>query len=483
MTTTFYWHDYETWGTDPRRDRPCQFAGLRTDAQLRPIGEPLVVYCRPTADLLPQPDACLITGITPQFADEKGLIEAQFAAAIVAELGAPNTCGVGFNSMRFDDEVTRNLLYRNLLDPYAREWQNGNSRWDLIDTLRLAQALRPEGIHWPLREDGTASFRLEDLARANAVPHEGAHDALADVQATIALARLLRQAQPRLFDYALTLRDKKLVRALLDQGLPLLHASSRFPAAQGCIAPILAVAAHPTNANEIICFDLRVDPTLLLDLSADELRRRLFTPLADLPQGTARVPLKSVHLNRAPVLAPMKTLSAEAAARWSIDLDQVARGTQIIKTHAVAIRERVQAVHQRASGGAQDPADTDPDLMLYTGGFFTDADRRRLENLRRLTPDELARGGLRFDDPRLPEMVFRYRARNWPLSLTPDEREQWAAWRLTRLTDPAGGGSIDLERYEERLAVLAQTHAADPAKRRLIEALAAWAETLMDAGD
>lgn len=482
MTTTFYWHDYETWGTDPRRDRPCQFAGLRTDVQLRPIGEPLVVYCRPTADLLPQPDACLITGITPQLADEKGLIEAQFAAAIVAELGAPNTCGVGFNSMRFDDEVTRNLLYRNLLDPYAREWQNGNSRWDLIDTLRLAQALRPEGIHWPLREDGTASFRLEDLARANAIPHEGAHDALADVQATIALARRLRQAQPRLFDYALTLRDKKQVRALLDQGLPLLHASSRFPAAQGCIAPILAVAAHPTNANEIICFDLRADPTLLLDLSADELRRRLYTPLADLPQGTARVPLKSVHLNRAPVLAPMNTLSAEAAARWSIDLDQVARAAQTVKQHAATIRERVQAVHQPSPGTA-DPAETDPDLMLYTGSFFTDADRRRLEKLRRLTPDELARGGFRFDDPRLPEMVFRYRARNWPLSLTPDEREQWAAWRLTRLTDPAGGGSIDLERYEERLAVLAHTHAADPTKRQLIETLTAWAEILMDAGD
>ena len=479
MPATFYWHDYETWGTDPRRDRPGQFAGLRTDADLNPVGEPLVLYCRPALDLLPQPDACLVTGITPQLADRQGVPEAEFAAAIAAALGASNTCGVGYNSIHFDDEVTRNLFYRNLMDPYAREWQNGNSRWDLIDTLRLAQALRPDGIVWPTRADGTASFRLEDLTAANGIVHAGAHDALVDVQATIALARLLRRAQPRLFDYALTLRDKRQVRALLDQGEPLVHASSRFPAALGCIAPVVAVAPHPTNTNGVICLDLRADPDLLLDLSVDELRTRLFTPVAELPEGVARIPLKTVHVNRAPVLAPMKTLSADAAARWSIDPVEVARRAQVVKARAAAIRERVQAVHQAAPG----PAETDPDLMIYSGGFICDADRRTLEGLRRLAPEALAKANVRFADPRLPEQVFRYRARNWPETLSPEEREHWAAWRLTRLTDPDGGGSIRLDQYEERLATLAQTHAADPAKLRLIEELAAWAEALMDAGD
>ncbi|HYN79822.1 MAG TPA: exodeoxyribonuclease I [Lamprocystis sp. (in: g-proteobacteria)] len=479
MPATFYWHDYETWGTDPRRDRPAQFAGVRTDADLNPVGKPLVLYCRPALDVLPQPDACLVTGITPQLADRQGVPEAEFAAAIAAALSTSDTCGVGYNSIHFDDEVTRNLFYRNLMDPYAREWQNGNSRWDLIDTLRLAQALRPDGIVWPSRADGTASFRLEDLTAANGIAHAGAHDALVDVRATIALAQLLRRAQPRLFDYALTLRDKRQVRALLDQGEPLVHASSRFPAAQGCIAPVVAVASHPTDSNGVICLDLRADPDLLLDLSVDELRRRLFTPAAKLPEGVDRIPLKTVHVNRAPVLAPMKTLSADAAARWSIDPIAVARRAQAVKGRAAAIRERVQAVHQAAPG----PAETDPDLMIYSGGFLSAADRRALEGLRRLAPEALAKATVRFADPRLPEQVFRYRARNWPETLTPQERERWAAWRLTRLTDPDGGGSIRLDQYEERLATLAQTHAADPAKLQLIEDLAGWAEALMDAED
>jgi exodeoxyribonuclease I len=476
---TFYWHDYETWGADPRRDRPCQFAGLRTDTDLNPVGDPLVLYSRPAPDLLPQPEACLITGITPQIARAKGLIEAELAARIEAELGRPGTCGVGYNSIRFDDEVTRNLLYRNLRDPYAREWRDGNSRWDLIDTLRLAHALRPEGIQWPCREDGSTSFRLEDLTAANGIPHAGAHDALADVRATIDLARLLKGRQPRLFDYALTLRDKRVVRDLLAKGQPLLHVSARFPAALGCIAPVMPVAPHPSNGNGVICFDLREDPALLLELPVEEIRHRLFTPVKDLPEGVARIPLKTIHVNRAPVLAPLATLSQEAAERWSIDPQLVERRARAAAEQAPAIRERVQAAHQ----APELPGPSDPDLLLYGGGFLSDGDRRLLNGLHRLSPEELARARPPFQDPRLPEMLLRYRARNWPETLTPDERDAWDAYRLERLTDPEAGGSITLDQYQQRLAELTESQAGNPASLAVLDALADWAETVMDAGD
>jgi exodeoxyribonuclease-1 len=478
VAATFYWHDYETWGADPRRDRPCQFAGLRTDAELNPIGSPDAFFCRPAADLLPQPDACLVTGITPQRASDEGLIEAEFAARIESILGMPGTCGVGYNSMRFDDEVTRNLLYRNLRDPYAREWQNGNSRWDLIDTLRLAHALRPEGIEWPTHEDGNVSFRLEHLTGANAIPHAGAHDALADVRATVALARRLRSAQPKLFAYALSLRDKHRVRQLLDQGQPLLHVSSRYPAAQGCIAPVIPVADHPVNANGVVCFDLREDPAVLTDLSVDELRLRLFTRSDELPEGVTRVPLKTVHVNRAPVVAPLGTLTAHAAERWSIDPGCVARHARVVARHAQAIRERVREVHQPREDVT---AETDPDLMIYSGGFLSHQDRRALGSLLGETPEGLAQAKPRFDDPRLPEMLFRYRARNWPETLGAEERETWDEFRLTRLTDPSAGGSITIEAYQQRLADLAETHAADPDKLAVLEALSQWGERVMDA--
>ena len=197
MSGTFLWHDYESFGASPRLDRPAQFAAIRTDAELREIGQPVDLYCRPALDVLPQPDACRITGITPQMAEERGLDEPDFIAAVLGHLGAPGTCGVGYNSFRFDDELTRHTAWRNFHDPYAREWQNGCSRWDLIDTVRMTYALRPDGIEWPRREDGHPSFRLEHLAAANGLEQEKAHDAVSDVRATIALARLVRDRQPR----------------------------------------------------------------------------------------------------------------------------------------------------------------------------------------------------------------------------------------------------------------------------------------------
>ncbi|HSQ06311.1 MAG TPA: exodeoxyribonuclease I [Chromatiaceae bacterium] len=475
---SFYWHDYETWGSDPRRDRPCQFAGQRTDLDLNPIGPPLVIYARPATDILPQPEACLITGLSPQMAAERGLPEAEFAADIARELGRPGTCGVGYNSLRFDDEVTRHLFYRNLRDPYGREWQNGNSRWDLIDTLRLAHALRPEGINWPTGEDGVASFRLEGLTQANGIEHSGAHDALADVTATIALARLLRHCQPRLFDYSLTLRDKHRVEDLLALGEPLLHCSARYPAALGCIAPVLPVGRHPTQANGVIVFDLRQDPAPLLDLDADAIRARLFTPVAELPEGVSRIPLKTVHVNRAPVLAPLKTLAPEAAERWAIDPDLVQRHAAMLKTAAKAVEAKVRAVHAE-NGFAPE---TDPDLMLYGGGFFGPADRREMDRVLTATPEELARNPYRFQDPRLPELLLRLRARNWPETLKPAERDRWETHRRRLLTDPKGGG-LTLDAYRQSLARLTVANTGDPARLTILSDLVAWAEKIAPGGD
>ena len=189
---TFLWHDYETFGANVRQTRPAQFAAIRTDAHLNPIGAPVMLYCQPANDFLPEPQACLITGITPQECLEKGLPEYQFAKQIEQVFSEPGTVGVGYNTIRFDDEVTRFMFWRNLIDPYAREWQNDCGRWDVLDVVRTAYALRPQGIQWPLKSDGKPSFKLTDLSAANGLLHASAHDALSDVQATIALARLIK---------------------------------------------------------------------------------------------------------------------------------------------------------------------------------------------------------------------------------------------------------------------------------------------------
>ncbi len=438
MTTpTFLWHDYETFGISPRRDRPSQFAAVRTDAELNQIGEPIMLYCRPAADYLPDPQSCLITGITPQLCLERGLPEYQFAAAIEQAFSEPGTIGVGYNTIRFDDEFTRFLFWRNLIDPYAREWQNGCGRWDILDLVRTTYALRPDGIVWPKHEDGRPSFRLEDLTIANDLDHDAAHDALSDVHATLALARLIRARQPRLFDFCFELRKKERVSAeiSLHAPRPFLHVSGMFPAERGCLALMWPLAPHPTNKNEVIAWDLAFDPAELRTLDAETIRTRMFTAADALPEGMSRLPIKSIHINKSPVvIGNLKTLPPPLAQRWGIDLGTALRHAEIAAGLDAGgkMRPLWEAVYERPAGAA---ADVDEDLY---GGFVGNGDRRKLTQLRAESPQQLARPPA-FDDPRLEELLFRYRARNFPETLTGEEAQRWEEHRAARLLGGAAG--------------------------------------------
>ncbi len=472
---TFFWHDYETFGVNPRRDRPAQFAGIRTDAELNEIGEPLMVYCQPAPDFLPSPESCLLTGITPQHCLAHGLPEHAFAAQIERALAQPGTIGVGYNTIRFDDEVTRFMFWRNLIDPYAREWQNDCGRWDLLDVVRLTYALRPEGIVWPKKEDGSPSFKLEHLTQANGLVHEAAHDALSDVRATIALARLIREKQPKLFDFAFALHRKDRVATELglpatrESAKPFLHVSGMFPAERGCLAVMWPLASHPSNKNELLAWDLSHDPSELRDLDADTLRLRLFTRSADLPEGVTRLPLKGVHLNKSPmVVGNLRTLSPEMAQRWGVDLEQAMR-------HAAIARDLpdMSAIWPKVYAR---PAEATPDVDedLY-GGFVGNGDRRRLNHLRGLTPEGLARERSSFDDPRLEELLFRYRARNWPETLSEADAERWQAHRAARLLE-GEGGALSVDRYFAEIDTLSES--ADERGEEILGALYEYAEAI-----
>lgn len=444
---TLYWHDYETFGADPARDRPVQFAGIRTDEDLNIVGKPLEVYCRPAPDFLPHPVACLITGITPQLALERGLCEAEFIKRIHVELSRSYTCGVGYNSIRFDDEITRYTLYRNFHDAYAREWQHGNSRWDLIDVVRMCYALRPEGINWPEREDGSPSFKLENLTVANGIGHQNAHDALADVEATIALARLIKTRQPRLYAYAYGLRRKHEVTKHLNPARPqpLLHISSRYPAAHGCAALVLPLMKHPVNSNGVVVFDLSSDPGSLLELPAQEIRRRVFSTRQALGEGVERIALKTVHINRSPMLVTPKILDAAGYQRLGIDPALCDRHRQTLLAAQGAIAKKLVQVFSETP-----ESEGEPETRLYAG-FFDDQDRMRIEQVRESSPEQLALGDWPFRDERLAPLLFRYRARNFPDSLSAAEQAQWQSWRMRRLRDPQAGAPLVYEQYSELL--------------------------------
>ncbi|MGY3687287.1 exodeoxyribonuclease I [Vibrio coralliilyticus] len=466
---TFFFFDYETWGTSPAKDRPSQFAGVRTDMDFNIIGEPLVIYCQPPSDYLPSPEAALITGITPQTAASKGLPEPEFIAKIHEQLSTPNTINLGYNSIRFDDEVTRYTCYRNFIDPYAWSWQNGNSRWDLLDVMRACHALRPEGVNWPENEEGFISFKLEHLSVANGIEHENAHDAMADVIATIEMAKKVKAAQPKLFDYFLSMRHKRKLNELVDivNMTPLMHVSGMLGRECNYTSWVVPVAWHPTNQNAVIVVDLAKDPQPLLDLDVKQLNERLYTKHSELGPDELPVPIKLVHLNKCPILAPAKTLTAENAANIGIDREKCLQNLERLRQHP-EIREKLNSLY---SIEREYEKSDDVDTMLYDG-FFSPAAKQSMDIIRETEPKNLSALDISFSDDRIAPLLFRYRARHFPWTLDESEQQKWAAHSREYFESR-------IEDYMLNLENLVHEHESDEKKIAILKSVYQYVQKLV----
>lgn len=440
---SFFWYDLETTGTDPRSDRIVQFAGIRTDLELNEVGSAFNTYVKCPVDVLPDPAACAVTGLTPQRVNRDGMNELEAYVAMNRCFAQPQTCVAGYNSLRFDDEFVRHGFFRHFIDPYAREWQGGNSRWDIIDLARAAAALRPEGIAWPT-EEGLPTFRLGELADANGIAHRGAHDALSDVRATLDLARLLRDKQPRLFAYYLKLRDRgELQRRLRPERSSLsLHVSRMFARERNCIAPIIPLAWHPRNRYSVIVADVGRDVRPLIEWDVDRLRDALFGTHQD-----ERPPLKEVRFNRCPFVAPLATLRPQDALRLKLDVAAAQRRADDLHA-AVGMAEKVAALYGvRANTAAQDA-----DASIYDG-FIDDVDRVRCGEAISQMLDGVASPSTVFSDARLNELLFRMRARRDESMLSAPELTRWRAWMRSKLID--GGDTVmTLAKFRRFLAEL-----------------------------
>ncbi|WP_232806342.1 exodeoxyribonuclease I [Providencia rettgeri] len=465
---TFFIHDYETFGKRPALDRPAQFAGVRTDLDFNIIEEPEVFYCAPADDYLPQPEAVMITGITPQVALSQGVNEAEFAKRIHAAFSVPNTCIMGYNNIRFDDEVTRNIFYRNFYDPYAYSWQQGNSRWDLLDTLRACFALRPEGLQWPENEDGLPSMRLEHLTKANGVAHENAHDAMSDVLATINMAKLLKAAQPRMFDYFYQLRNKNKISQLIDivEITPLVHVSGMFGALRSYVSLVAPLAWHPDNKNAVIMCDLSADISPLVELDVQQLRTRLYTPKAQLA-GASPVPVKLVHINKCPILAPEKTLRPEDAERTGVDRDLCMRNLETLRKNPEIRNKLIELFSEPQVFTESDDVDT----QIYNG-FFSPSDRSTMDIIRETSPQNLPALELSFEDKRMKELFFRYKARNYPATLSYDEQQRWLQHRRDYFSEER------LTEYMQQIQLLLVEHQHDEKRCQQLKALISYARDL-----
>ncbi|MBB6463252.1 exodeoxyribonuclease I [Flammeovirga kamogawensis] len=443
-SSSFFFYDYETFGRDPRKDKIAQFAGIRTDLDLNQIGDEITLYCKPSKDFLPDPEACLITGITPQIAENQpgSKKEYEFMAIVKNYLGERGTCHVGYNNIRFDDEFSRFGFYKNFIDPYSHEWADNNSRTDVLDIVRMTYALRPEGINWPKNEEGKVSLKLENLSVANGVSHENAHDALADVRATIEIFRLIKNNQPKLFQYALSLSNKTTVKKLLTEHLnkqePILTISPYVPIENGHLAFTVPIVFDEHNKNAVIAYDVRIDPSCLVDLSAEELKEVLYMPKDKLEEGQVRPGLCQLYINKANMFVTPKILTDQRANELNIDKAQILTNTiklkDVLKDRSIfkKLKDVFEPNFERS---------TDVDAMLYDG-FMPRQDESLRNRLSTFNEGQLELMNLdvfNFMDQRLRELLLRYKGRNFYNKLDKADLKEFKSFCRAKVFDGIGG--------------------------------------------
>jgi exodeoxyribonuclease-1 len=467
MPKTFFFYDLETSGLNARDARIMQFAGIRTDMDLNPIGEPYNVFVRLNDDTLPSPEALMVTGITPQQTVADGYSEAEFSKLLIEEIFTPDTIATGFNSIRFDDEFVRHLLWRNFYDPYEWSWKDGRSRWDLLDVVRMTRALRPDGIVWPV-VDGKASNRLELLTQLNGIDHFKAHDALSDVEALIAVTRLIKEKQPQLYEYLLKLRDKTEIKKLvnLDDKKPFVYTSGRYDAEHDKTTVAFPLTAGK-NGN-VIVYDLRYDPAEVVNLNPDELRKKFYASWEERQtDGFVKLPTKELQYNRAPAVAPLGVL--EQAEGWDrIHLDQ--KTIEKHKTTLLSAPHFAENIRSLFENRAEFAKSSDVEAQLYDG-FVGDRDRLRIETVRNANERELADFHPTFTDERLEPLLLHYKARNFAKTLSQDEVRAWETWRSARITR-------QLPSFMKSLQALAIKE-QDENKQFILQELQLWAESIL----
>ncbi len=480
QSSTFYFYDLETSGFSPREQRIMQFGGQRTDANLREIGEPHNFLIKLTEDVLPDPTAVLLTGITPQMTVADGLTEAEFLTIFHREIATPGTIFVGFNNIRFDDEFIRFLNYRNFYDAYEWHWLDGRSRWDLLDVVRMTRALRPDGIKWPFDSaQGKPSNRLEDLASINNLNHNKAHDALSDVNATIELARLLRQKQPKLFDHLLRYRDKKLVSKLITTPGPFTYTSGKYSSTFLHTTVAMVLGTHPKK-QAVIVYDLRFSPDELLKLSDAEFLERWQHRCSERPCSHSRIPLKIMQFNRCPAVAPINVIDQASQKRLAIDLDQ-------INDHQIAllkIKDKLytkfikvlDSVDQAQAGKFNE--EQVPEAALYDS-FIPDADKRLSKKLVVADPENLVNYMGKFQDARLNSLLPLYISKNYSKQQSDDIYSHFEEYKKHKLLE--SGDNNRLMRYFMELEEQARLPDTTKQRQYLLEELQLWGQIIMSA--
>ena len=466
----FYWYDYETFGLLPKVSRIAQFAGVRTDENLAIISKDMF-YCKPTNDVLPMPEACAVTKLTPQKCEQEGVIEHEFIKQINVLFSKPNTCVVGYNSIRFDDEFTRYTLYRNFLDPYAWHYKNNNSRWDILDVVRLCYAFKKnQSLNWVFDDKGHPIFKLDKLAPTNNIEHSKAHDASADVLATIAIAKIIKTTQPKLFDYAFKLRHKATVISKIKLFTPMLHVSGMYPASKSCTRLVVALT-YGKDHDRVFVFNLDQDPSVLLNLTIEELKTSLFVEQSKLATGMEHLQIKQLIFNKSPIFIMLKSLnniSTDIVDQLQLDVDRANIYFNFINANKEAIADKVRELFKE-----EYPPTQDVDQALYDG-FISNADRKICERIQNMHLNELKFFNPKFENAKLSKLLINFKARNYPQILSQIEKKNWLKILKNRLN--GNDGYISIDDYHQSIKKMQDTY---PEYKKLWQQLINYAKLFL----
>ncbi len=472
MVKTFFFYDLETSGLNPRESRIMQFAGIRTDMNLNKMGEPYNLLIKLNDDILPSPEAIMVTGITPQQTQADGYTEAEFSKILINDIFTPDTITVGFNNIRFDDEFLRHLFWRNFYDPYEWSWKDGRSRWDMLDVVRITRALRPDGIEWPVDNKGVATNRLELITSANNLNHYKAHDALSDVEALIAVTGLIRDKQSQLFEYLFKMRDKNEIKKLvnLDNKQPFVYVSGKYDSNYN-----KATVAFPLTTGRngnVIVYDLRYDPTPFINMDVKDLSKKLYASWEERQaEDFSRLPVKELQYNHAPAVSPLGVLTqSDGWKKISLDEDIITKHCKILLS-APAFAENIRTIFENREEFKKMP---DPEAQLYDG-FVPDVDKIRIEAVRNSDTKILADFHPNFVDERLDPLLLHYKARNFPDCLSMDEAMLWEKWRENKINN-------EIKQFSDALLKLSK-NVLDDNKSFILQELQLWAESIMPSDD
>lgn len=476
MSACFFFYDLETTGVSTSRDHIMQFAGQRTDLNLNHIGDSFNIRIRLTDDILPAPEAVLLSGLSPLTIQIEGITEAEFCELFNSQIVSPATIFTGFNNIRFDDEFLRYLNYRNFYDAYSWHWQGSSSRWDMLDVVRMTRALRPEGINWPFNEEGKPINKLEQLTLANKLTHSSAHDALSDALATIEVAKMLKMHQPKLFNYLLGLRSKTSLMEIVSANQALLYTSSHYSSDVLHTTAVYVISADQKTATALV-YDLREDPSSFITLTAEELTDLWeYNPEAPKP----RLPVKTMKLNRCPAIAPLTVLDEASIKRLNLNLKTIEVNRQLIAKHAVQFNLKLNQViknldNKRQQRRAKEPYIPSVDERLYDK-FIPKSDSSKFKKARELAklPDNYT---VDFEDKRLNELFKLYRARNFPEVLTTKEKANWREFVKNKVFT---GDPSKYQVFQEEVAALSKLNKKDRDKLKLLNDLKNYGETILN---